>query len=268
MQQWHDQTPPDFVFDIKLHQLLSRHRAEAKFLPPDLRRELPLAGDVVKLTSQSEKLVLQRMLRELAPIVTSKKFGAFLLQLSPAFSPREHILAELDHLFALLSGYRVAVELRNRAWMNDEQALSTVEFFRERRATLVTVDAPETEHFTVMPRTHVVSNSSLAYYRLHGRDAQAFVRGRTVADRFNYQYSGEELEEIARHIITWSRDVQEFHAVFNNNRSDFAPAAARKLLQLLAAFRSTNVRVRQRRVPQQLSFDGEQGGLTAETSEL
>src|SRR5438132_259767 len=34
---WCEQTPSDFVFDVKLHQLLSRHSTPVKMLPADLR---------------------------------------------------------------------------------------------------------------------------------------------------------------------------------------------------------------------------------------
>src|SRR3989442_470343 len=40
--RWCEQTPAGFVFDVKLHRLLSRHRTEVKLLPRDLRA---LAGD-------------------------------------------------------------------------------------------------------------------------------------------------------------------------------------------------------------------------------
>src|SRR6184192_1929959 len=40
--KWCEQTPRDFVFDVKLHRLLSCHSTDARFLPRGLRR---LAGD-------------------------------------------------------------------------------------------------------------------------------------------------------------------------------------------------------------------------------
>src|SRR4051794_9634089 len=38
VERWSATTPDDFVFDVKLHQLLSRHSAQAKLLPPELQR--------------------------------------------------------------------------------------------------------------------------------------------------------------------------------------------------------------------------------------
>ena len=40
VQRWCDVTPAGFVFDVKLHRLLSRHSTDPKMLPPKLR---PLA---------------------------------------------------------------------------------------------------------------------------------------------------------------------------------------------------------------------------------
>src|SRR5207253_448025 len=36
--RWADQTPRGFVFDVKLHRLLSRHSTAVQFLPPELRQ--------------------------------------------------------------------------------------------------------------------------------------------------------------------------------------------------------------------------------------
>src|SRR5256885_15893586 len=64
---------------------------------------------------------------------SSGKFGAFLLQLSPAFRPKTNQLDELDDLFAIFHQYPMAVELRNRDWMVQPQVEKTIEFFRKRK---------------------------------------------------------------------------------------------------------------------------------------
>ena len=74
----------------------------------------------------------------------------FLLQLSPAFSPRKHKLDELDHLASLFRDWRLAIELRNRNWLTDAHRDTTLQFFRSKGLALVLVDAPQSEHFTVM----------------------------------------------------------------------------------------------------------------------
>jgi uncharacterized protein YecE (DUF72 family) len=230
---WVRQTPKDFVFDVKVFKLLSRHAVDPKFLPPELRKDAKVEKNKVLLTPELESLVAERFLAEIEPLRSARKLGALLLQLSPSFRPKTHTLSELETLVGIFGEHRFAVELRNRDWMVGDEKEKTVEFFTDRKVTLVTVDAPESEHFTVMPFSDVVTNPRLVYWRFHGRNEDAFVKGRTVAERFNYDYSEEELSQIADKIEEMAGSVDDIHAVFNNNRSRFAPKAAGKILELL-----------------------------------
>ncbi len=95
------------------------------------------------------------------------------------------------------------------------------------------VDAPKGEHFTIIPTFDVITSPSLAYLRLHGRDEHAYTTGKTVADRFDYDYSERELDEVAERVESLSQQVQQVHVVFNNNRSHYAPTAAERLRQVM-----------------------------------
>ncbi len=233
VERWCAETPDDFIFDVKLPKALSRHAMQAKFLPPDLRSRVPTRNGVVQLTSASERLIVQRVLRELQPMKDAGKLGAFLLQLSPAFSPRKHTLKELDSLLELLSGHALAVELRNRDWVVEERFKDTCEYFQQRKITFVLVDAPESEHFTIMPGLDCVTNLKLGYFRLHGRNETGYIRGRSVAERFDYDYSPEEVKEIAERLRKVEKEVERLHVIANNNRSNYAPKLAKALQEQL-----------------------------------
>ena len=71
-------------------------------------------------------------------------------------------------------------------------------FLREQGVTLASIDGPPADgkHFTIMPAVDEVTDGRLAYLRLHGRDAQAYLTGKTVAERFHYDYSDGELDEV------------------------------------------------------------------------
>lgn len=233
VERWCDETPNNFLFDIKLPKLLSRHSMPAKFLPPDLRARLTMKRENVELTRKSEELVVDRLLRELQPLFHAKKFGAFLLQLSPSFRPKTHDLGELDSLRDLLAPHRIAVELRNHDWVTERQLPETLEYFRSRHLTFVLVDAPQSAHFTVMPGLDCVTNSQLAYLRFHGRNEEGYIKGRTVAERFNHDYSDAEVRELTARIEKIEKDVAELHIVANNNRSNYAPRLAERIEKLL-----------------------------------
>jgi uncharacterized protein YecE (DUF72 family) len=54
-----------------------------------------------------------------------------------------------------------------------------------------------------------------------------------VAERFDYDYPTKEVEEIAERARVLADEANEVHVVFNNNARDYAPKAARRMLQAL-----------------------------------
>ncbi|MEP7071754.1 MAG: DUF72 domain-containing protein, partial [Verrucomicrobiota bacterium] len=198
-KRWCESTPDGFTFDVKLHQVLSRHSAKAKLLPPGLRRRLGLdPEDSATLNPELEEEVMEAFRPALEVLKRAGKLGTLLLQLSPAFSPQQHKIEELDRLFELTSDYSLAVEFRNRHWTEPSRLEEIISYLRSRRGVFVNVDTPSADHFTIMPATlNAVTNPELAYLRLHGRDAKAYLTGKTVARRFNYDYSPAEISEVA-----------------------------------------------------------------------
>jgi len=235
VERWCAATPNDFTFDVKLHQLFSFHSTQAKLLPPDLqsRAETNAKGNV-KATPAIQKALLRTFLRNMAILRSSGRLGVLLLQLSPAFSPRKHRLSELDLLINMLNGYQLAIEFRNRNWAVADQLESTTDFVRKHGAIFVNVDAPASDHFTVM-RSDVdeVTNPNVAYLRLHGRNAKAYITGKTVAARFDYNYNDKEISEVANRSKRLAGEARESHVIFNNNNLDYAPRAALRLRKAL-----------------------------------
>jgi uncharacterized protein YecE (DUF72 family) len=232
IQRWCDQTPEGFTFDIKLHKLLSRHAAKMESLPPVLRKQASAKGENIILNPEIEAAVAKTFREVVKPMVEQGKFGRFLLQLSPAFSPRSHQLQELEQLISIMSP-QMAVEPRNRNWLVGEQKADTVAFFTKHDVPLVMVDAPADEHFTILPRFEEVTSPSLAYLRLHGRNAKAYLTGKIVATRFDYDYSDEELKEVYQDVERMTGQAKDIHVIFNNNRSNYAPKAAERFKTLL-----------------------------------
>jgi uncharacterized protein YecE (DUF72 family) len=232
--RWVEVTPDDFTFHVKLHRLLSRHSADYKALPPELRGDAGVDGKGrVHLDSKLEDALAEAILDVTRPLDEAGKLGAFLLQLSPSFSPRAHDLEELRPLIERLEPHTVALELRNRNWVADERAPRTLEAVSELGAAWVGVDAPQAEHFTIMPPVDAVTNSKLAYLRAHGRNADGYLSGRTVAERFGWEYTDDELEEIAGRARELAETAGIVNVAFNNNRGADAPTSARRMRGLL-----------------------------------
>jgi uncharacterized protein YecE (DUF72 family) len=235
VERWCAATPDDFTFDVKLHQLFSFHSTSAKLLPPDLQRraETDARGNV-KSTPDLQEALLKIFLRATSIFRDAGKLGVFLLQLSPAFSPRKHELGELARLIDMLGDYDLAIEFRNRNWAIGDQLQSTIDFLQKHHAIFANVDAPASDHFMVMPsNVDEVTNSDVAYLRLHGRNAKAYITGKTVAARFDYDYSEDEIAEVAQRSRKLAREARAAHVIFNNNNLDYAPRAALRLRKAL-----------------------------------
>ena len=231
VERWCRSTPEPFMFNVKLHQLLSRHATAAKLLPLKLRAKAEQDGSgKVKLSVALEKALLQEFITVAETFRSFGKLGVLLLQLSPAFSPRKHRLEELDEVLGSLGDFEVAVEFRNRNWVEEERADELLRYLRGHSATLVSVDVPDEKHFTIMPTDlDEVTNPRVAYLRLHGRDARAYTTGKTVAARFNYDYSDVEIKKVAERVRRLKSKAQQVHVVFNNNALDYAPHAALRM---------------------------------------
>lgn len=258
VRRWVDVTPDGFTFDVKLHRLLSRHSASLDSLPPSLRERARTTprGRVV-LEEGLELALVEELLDAIEPLETAGKLGALLLQTTPAFKPRRrdeadakgrsrgdrsdlddespgpNRLVELEPLVAAVAPRKLALELRNRHWVEGEQLSETLAWCSEHGVAFVCVDAPPGDHFSIMPAVDAVTRDDLAYVRLHGRDTHGYLTGKTVAERFGWVYGNEELEEVAGRVRNLADQAAEVHVLFNNNRDDDAPSAARRFRALL-----------------------------------
>jgi uncharacterized protein YecE (DUF72 family) len=133
----------------------------------------------------------------------------------------------------ILGPYGLAVELRNRNWVDERRREPTLDWFADRGVAFVGVDAPPGDNFQIMPAIDAVTNPRIAYLRAHGRNTQGYLTGKSVAERFAWQYSDDELGEIAERARGLAERAGEVHVAFNNNRGDDAPTAAQRFRSLL-----------------------------------
>ena len=234
VRRWCEVTPEGFVMDVKLHRLLSRHSAGIDSLPPELREMArTTARGRAELTPELEEALAKEAVGAVEPLVKAGKMGALLLQLTPGFSPKRNELSELEPLLGVLTPHRVAIELRNRRWVDEERAPETLGWFDEHGVAFVCVDAPPGDETPIMPAVDAVTRDDLAYLRIHGRNTDGYLHGKSVAERFGWIYGDDELEEIAGRTHRLADEAAEVHVMFNNNRDDDAPTAARRFRALL-----------------------------------
>ena len=212
VEKWLAATPDSFRFNIRLHRITSQSPAKAT------------EGRALKLT-----------LEALEPMFRSKRLGTFLLVLPPIFAPARHTLEELDGVIETLRPHRLAVELRHSDWVAGDARKATLDFFRARKITWIAVDMPRIADSELMPPLDEVTDSRLAYLRLHGRNS-AWAPGLTAAEKHTYAYSEEELVELIARVRTLAKKAEEVHVLANNHSGDFAPRTALALKEALGLF--------------------------------
>jgi uncharacterized protein YecE (DUF72 family) len=210
MAGWAAETPPAFKFDFKLHKAFSQNPAAAA-----ADREL-----MAKLHAAAQ------------PLLDRKKLGVFLLTLAPSFGPKAHQLDELDAVVEKIPSRPLAVELRDRAWVDGEALASTLAYFRSRNLAWVALDLPLIKHPALLPPIDEVTHPHVAYLRLHGRNPD-YTKAKDAKEKHRYDYPETELKEIAGRIQNLAAQATDVHVSLNNHFADFAPQAARKLRYLL-----------------------------------
>jgi len=235
---WDERTPPGFLFNVKSFRLFTGHQTLPKVLPKDIREALgsePGKNVYYKDVPGELRQELWRRMREVVePLRRAGKFGAWHFQFPPwmAFHPEN-----FDHLRECrqqLTGDRVAVEFRNPSWFTPDHQERTLAFERELEMAHVVVDAPPDVSQRV-PTVWEVTSSQLAVLRLHGRNRETWNKKglKASSDRFNYDYSRDELGDMTDSIRELSDRVEQLDIVFNNNYEDQGQRNAKTLRKLL-----------------------------------
>jgi len=236
---WLERTPKDFVFNIKAYSLLTNHPTKVDSLYKDVKEALPseLEGkrNVYrdKLPSELVDEVWQRFRDALTPLHSAGKLGAVLFQFPQWFVIGRPAKGYLEEVKARLPDYRVAVEFRNKIWMEERNQEETLSLLSELDLPFVCVDMPQ-GFDTSIPPVAAVTSKELAMVRFHGRDPKAWsTKAGTAADRFRYDYSAKELEEWVPKVRDLAEGARETHVLMNNCYENYAVKSARQLASLL-----------------------------------
>ncbi len=108
-------------------------------------------------------------------------------------------------------------------------------FEREHRFAHVVVDEPQGSAFSI-PRLWEATSPEVAVLRLHGRNRETWAaKGLSAAERFNYLYSRDELNELVAPMRRLTERTAAVHVLFNNCHTDYAQRNALDFARLLEA---------------------------------
>jgi uncharacterized protein YecE (DUF72 family) len=226
VQGWAERTPDGFTMHIKAFGLMTRHPVKLEVLPEDLRDAMPVdeRGRVDRPPRELRGEVFRRFLEALAPLRAQGKLGGILFQFPPYVVFKEQSLEYLEWAREQLGGDEMLVEFRHRSWLDEDNRAETLSFLERIGAAYVTVDAPKSDAAKNLIPTIPAVTSSVAYVRFHGRNLGTWnKRGGSAAERFDYLYSDEELEEWVPTLKELAGGSEEAYAFFNNNSSSEDP---------------------------------------------
>jgi uncharacterized protein YecE (DUF72 family) len=239
---WVDRTPPDFVFDVKAHALLTGQPTETKRLPKAFREALPpeLAAKprlyAKDLPAELRDEVWAMFADGLAPLAEAGQLGAVFLQYPRWFFTSSENRDAIREAKAALAphGLRVAVEFRNATWFNEKNVERTLRFLEDEGIPLVMVDGPQGMKSSVPP---IVATTSpeLAIVRFHGRRTATWegMRDLPTVERFRYLYDTDELRDWVPRVTEVARQAEDTHVLMNNCYANYGSTNARELARML-----------------------------------
>src|SRR3954471_19677354 len=239
---WVERTPPDFVFDIKAHALLTGQPTETKRLPKAIREALPAPlADKARvyakdLPGELYAEVWRTFADGLQPLADAGQLGAVFLQYPKWFFTSSENRDAIREAKAALEPYglRVAVEFRNQSWFNEKNVERTLRFLSDEHVPLVMVDGPQGFKSSVPPVVAVTA-PELAVVRFHGRRTATWeaMGGLPTVERFRYLYDEGELREWVPRVAQAAREAEDTHILMNNCYANYGSTNARELAALL-----------------------------------
>jgi uncharacterized protein YecE (DUF72 family) len=179
------------------------------------------------LTHDTEDETLPAFLDALKPCREAGKLGAILLQFPFYFRNTAESRARVAKLAEGLAGWPCAVEVRDRGWLLP----AALGFLHERGLSLCDIDICQTR--TSIP-PGAWTTGPLGYVRFHGRNRDAWFDSKaTVAQKYDYLYSLEELRPWAERVREIADSTEATYVIMNNHFAGKAVANAFHLLRLL-----------------------------------
>ena len=166
-ENWVRRTPKDFLFAVKLWQ---------KFTHPQMYQKA--TGDYAIISQDDVEVFLDGI----KPLYQSGRLGALLSQFPPSFKNDEYGQQILQAVIRTFAHYHLAVELRHKSWSDDE---NTARLLKESNVAWVQIDEPK---FRFSIAAEVPVTADMAYFRFHGRNAEAWWQGNSET-RYKYFYS-------------------------------------------------------------------------------
>lgn len=173
-------------------------------------------------TQEDERLVKDGM----EPLAAKDRLGALLLQFPISFKYTVENLDYITRLQVRFREYPLVLEVRHRSWDHT----SVLDTLSGLGIGICNIDQPLIGK-GLKPSSHATAD--VGYVRLHGRNyKQWFSEKASVAERYDYLYSMDELEPWADRVKAVAKHSRNVYAITNNHHVGKAIANALQLVSL------------------------------------
>lgn len=237
---WVERTPHGFTFDVKAYSLFTDHPTPVARLPKAIKEALPPTltnkRQFYRKDAPSEivDLCWSTFVDALLPLRAGRRLGVIVFQFPKWVLPTRETREYFEEIRDRLGPYRAAIEFRNELWMDPAHREATLALLGDLDISYVCVDEPQGFASSVPPLA--AATNELGFVRFHGRNARMWeARTPSSAERFDYYYTPQELDEWVPKIAALAEQAGELHLVLNTNNFDQGPANARLLGERLRA---------------------------------
>ena len=223
-----DSTYYSFPGEKTINSWISKVQGKEDFLY-SLKFPKEVTHDPDGITEKSIQTARDFVSKVILPIKNSGMFGSALLQMSPFLDPMKNgeILGKLEDLFtSIYSNYRIAIEVRNRSFLDTSVLPSFLSILKKFNVALVSVDSPGLPYF-------YYPTSTFSYIRFHGRNTDLWfgkgeLKGRL--NKYDYLYSEQELSPWVDRVRGMGDEVFIY---FNNHAQAKAAVNAAEFQKLM-----------------------------------
>jgi uncharacterized protein YecE (DUF72 family) len=173
-----------------------------------------------------------------APLSESGRLRSLLAQFSYRFERSKANLAHLEWIRDAFSPVApITVEVRHASWATTD-GLSEL---RDLGLAVANLDYPGASTGFGVRATGINGSNNLAYFRLHGQNADAWFDKEAGRDEvYDYDYNNIEVAAIHDRAVELAQQAHETVVIANNH---FEGKAMKLVVELLAAYRQTRVPV-------------------------
>lgn len=215
VEKWVSETPDGFQFIVKAYQGITGH----------LRDENPYGTD---------GKMFESFRKTLQAFQDSGKLAMVLVQFPPWFSCTKKSFDQIVYIQKQLNGFPIAIEFRNNTWYSPNNIQITLNFLKDNGLIHTICDEPQAGIGSVPFVGEVTASKALV--RIHGRNvygwnASSSPNWREV--RFLYDYTKDELQQLAEKVKGIEQKCNEMYVLFNNNSGHHAAKNAKTFQELL-----------------------------------